>query len=117
MFRNSVLPVTVVSFARRATFHESLYVSTRCTVNSAGNFVTTWRGPESLVIEGARANRLARAHARDAGFSLPLSLSLGVPAVLDGRGKGRPAVAARTDRNLLGYCIKRINLVFIAVIC
>lgn len=53
----------------RPTFRESLYISTRRTVNSAGNFVTTWRGLESLVIEGARANRLARAHARDAGLS------------------------------------------------
>jgi len=39
-------------------FAEGLCVSTRRTVNSAGNFLTTCRGPESLVIEGARANRL-----------------------------------------------------------
>ena len=61
--------VVAVSFARRPMFRESLYISTRRTVNSIGNFVTTWRGLESLVIEGARANRLARAQARDAGLS------------------------------------------------
>lgn len=62
------IAVAAVSFAR-PTVRESLYISTRRTVNSVGNFVTTWRGLESLVIEGARANRLARAHARDAGLS------------------------------------------------
>lgn len=65
----SCIAVAAVSFARQFTFRESLYISTRRTVNSAGNFVTTWRELESLVIEGARANRLARAHARDAGLS------------------------------------------------
>lgn len=95
MFRNSISPVTVVSFERRATFRESLYVSTRCTVNSRGNFVTTWRGPESLVIEGARANRLARAHARDAGFSLSL------PRRPDGarRPRKRPTSCCSSNRS------------------
>ena len=65
LYRRAVVAVIL----RRPMFRESLYISTRRTVNSIGNFVTTWRGLESLVIEGARANRLARAHARDAGLS------------------------------------------------
>lgn len=76
------------------------------TVNSARTCQLLGWGPESLVIESARANSLACATC-DGCVALRGALAAAAAFC----GSGRPAVAARTDRNLLGYCIKRINLV------